>query len=164
MLDHSQKIFQEQIFIKHYAPFLKLTLMALACGKFKKRFTSLPACSPQHGSALICCQQAAGERSALLSWPCSEFLSGLHETQYLEPGKEKFKQATFMFHRLNNWITTLPLYRLFSSFLLRPGCFIKKYQIPQTQQTNYSRPHCNLSLIGTLNVRFPYRTKSWLTR
>lgn len=143
---------------------LKLTLMALACGKFKKRFMSLPACSPQHGSALICCQQAAGERSALLSWPCSEFLSGLHETQYLEPGKEKFKQATFMFHRPNNWITTLPLYRLFSSFLLRPGCFIKKYQIPQTQQINYSRPHCNLSLIGTLNVRFPYRTKSWLTR
>lgn len=38
------------------------------------------------------------------------------------------------------------LYTNFSSSLLRPGCSTQKHQIPQTQQKNYSKSLCNLSL------------------
>lgn len=60
-------------------------LIASAIRVRKIHLIQLTLHSPQHKSALTCCQLAAAETSAPLSLPCSDFWLSLPEIPHLEP-------------------------------------------------------------------------------
>lgn len=151
MLDHSQKVFQDQIFIKHYAPYIETHYHSTCLEKVQKEIYC--HCLHTHLSMevhwfAVSKLQVRGQ----LCYPghVVSFYQVFTRLNIWSLAKQKFKQMTFMFSRRNTWITTLPLHRF---LVFHPEAWLLYQKVSNSPNTTDKLQQATLQLVPLIGTQ-----------